>query len=434
MIVPRFVRLLLCLLVTLRVSGALAADAPSTALLLDALRHGDDDLRYESAVRLGELRHASGEVVSSLAAALADPQRRVRLAAATALAHFEQEASPAVPQVIALASSPDAGLRQAALGTLGAIGGGDAAALTTTHAHFDDVDAGVRVAAARASFALSGKLPVEVLRPLLSGTGVDDAVTLHALEALELAGPAAKPLLEAVRHQLTSPHDEIALQASRVLLAARSDPQPALDTWRRLLHRGVGSQRGALEALDRVGAAAAPLRVDVAPLLDSDDAEVRAGALDVLTRLDRSATPHMLELLSRQLDPTQPSLLRVRAAMALWRVGRRVPGLEPALDAAEPDVRLTAAAALLRGDSRHARARLVAVAGLGRVTRALDAALTSHRSDALQHEKLVFLLDLVSHLGHAALPVQDELEEAARSTDASVSTVAQRALAGLRAP
>ncbi len=145
----------------------MAADA-----IPDLVRLGLADrnvfVRWASARTLGELApRRTALVVPKLADALTDEDLDARLAAATALRRFGEDAAPAVPALARMLSKGDVESRVAMIQTLTAIGPAASASLPMMAQQLTHPDARVRIAAAQGLGAY-GKTSVNFVPDLIA--------------------------------------------------------------------------------------------------------------------------------------------------------------------------------------------------------------------------------------------------------------------------
>ncbi|MFD7319993.1 PBS lyase [Streptomyces sp. NPDC059875] len=284
------------------------------ALVLAQLRSPDRSQRAEAIWLCGGLirvwRGRYEEVVRLVGAQLAEPEPRLREAAATFLEGLFELTGPATDALATRLAAQESG----ASGASGASDGRGRELL---------------------ALARSGD-PRAV--PLLARALGEPEVRRDLLYAVPTLGPAAVPLASALRRRLARVEldDRLYEQAAPLLFALASvRGVQALPEVLRVL-RGAPSNRrdwvqeAALRALAAFGPAAREALPDVRALLDSDAAAVSAQAALALWSVegDRGAVLPALEV---RLRPGAPEADRCVAARALGVIGPAAAGCAPAL-------------------------------------------------------------------------------------------------------
>jgi HEAT repeat protein len=312
----------------------ITGDRDALKRLGEGLRSEDAGLRAAALSHLAYAGKPAQEMAPAVRAALKDPSPAVRRAAAEALGMTDDAPESVAPLVKALGDR-DAGVRAGAAVSLGANFGPAAkpAVAALTNALWDDDDT-VRSVAAEALGRIGpeAKAATRALIAVLRSEELESEPSAAA-EALGLIGPAAKEALPVLRDKLKHPDSYVRACA-------------ALALW------NIGK--------DDSGAAVA------AAALDDRRPRVRVVAAEAVWRTKESprAVPVLLEVLRqswylRSLLEEDPNNIRYMAARALGRIGPpakdTVPELLDLLDASEPYLAATAAAALKRIDSEAAR-------------------------------------------------------------------------------
>jgi HEAT repeat protein len=193
----------------------------SVALLVRALEDDGCLVRREAAKALGGLGPDCLEAIDPLCAALRDPERRVRDAAAGALCQYG-EAEVAAPALVALLSCEDDDIQATAWMELLSMG---VSAVEALKAAMDDPDASVRGTAAELIYYIGPQAigAVPALQRLLE----DPAEKVRVSAAIGLAeiGEEARPATDMLVDALADPNPEVRRYAAIALAAIGGDSQ-----------------------------------------------------------------------------------------------------------------------------------------------------------------------------------------------------------------
>jgi HEAT repeat protein len=369
-------------------AGALARVAPDPALVVPPLVAGlgapDPLVRAAAARHAGSLAEASN--AATLAALLADPVARVRLAAAQSLVRLGKADANVVKAAASLLADPDLELRRDAVRLLLALGPAAAPA--------------------------AGALGTTVL-------GGPRSLRLEALRALGAAGTAAVETLPAVYYCRDAGRGTLAQAAEETLARMPVPPEVAIG----VLARALESQderlvRGGISGLVVQGPAAVP---PIVAILSDATRPVwgRVRAMEAVERFGAAAETAVGPL-AKALDEDQDASIRLAAARALGAIG---PKAAPAtvvlvnhLEDKEPAVRLAVARAL----GTVGQASPPAVEALARV-----ASKKAKDGEALRLEAIRAL----GSLGAAVGPVFDQLLLLRADEEQAVREAADGALA-----
>jgi HEAT repeat protein len=375
---------------------ALSAIGPAAvpALLKVAESSPDRPARSLAYLALGEVRPIETEASRALVAALKDPDKEVRAAAAFALVGLGAEAVPPLRQALK-ARDPSAAL---ALGRIAppAVN----AAVPDLIAAMSDDDKELRVAAHHAVVKV-GAPAVPALAAGLARADLRDWYSISV--ALGKIGPAARPAaVPALTAGLTHEDRGVRILAANAL--AKIDPdnpaiKPVLVEVVPALVEVLQQRDGALRAwaalsLGRIGPNARAGGPALAAALTDSDAAVRAAAADALGRIGPRDHAAVIGLVTAQRDADES--VRTAARDALTRLGKSaVPALidsfadgdEIRAGSAESLGRIGAAAvpdltkALRAVDDRVRRGTVAALAGIGPAAEPAGAALVQALAD-----------------------------------------------------
>ncbi len=201
--------------------------------------------------------------ILDLAAGLADPNPRSRLAAVEALEMLGDEARPVAPAIVRSLEDPDKFVRWAAARTLGRIGekapaGGDSAIAALSRLLFD-ADLSLQLAAATAlgHYGPSARGAVEALgRRSLDG---DAEIRIGAMHALESIGTDSAPALPQIATNLCADIPMVRRTAADVLGRFGSLAQASIPALRQALTDPDGDvRRAASDALLAIASASRP--------------------------------------------------------------------------------------------------------------------------------------------------------------------------------
>jgi cellulose synthase operon protein C len=304
-------------------------------LVLQALVDGDEEVRLTAADVAMDLRLSAGEHV---VAWLADPERRLRLAAAELLR--VSPAPRAVPALGRVLSDPDPAVRSAAASALGASGEKDA--VMPLLGHLDDSLPQVRRAVV---LALARLGDARAVVPLI-GKIQDAHPTVRHAVARALGELGDVRAVSALMLALRDNEESVRIAALEALGALRDGPAVLAVTALLGEDQRPAVRAAALETLARIGT---PDALDaLIGELGREDADSGSSAVrDALTALGKQAVPR----LARCLVGQPPARLGDGCALALADAG------------SEKDA-VTIVDALRRGAVRP-RAALAALAKLG---------------------------------------------------------------------
>ncbi len=268
--------------VRLEAARALERIGPGcTDMVARCLQHGDASVRVGAIIVLARFGAEAKQAVPALIQCLSDPVVEVRFAAARALRAVGREAQAAAPALSRLLADPDRLVRMNSADALEAIG--PPAVAPTAAMLVSSPDAAARMASA------------DVLRRI----GAEAAPAVPAL-AGAMSDPA--PEVRNAAAQALRAIDRASLPAAAALAAAMNDPDRTV-------------RLSAAGALERLGTAAL---THVAAQLNSNDWQTRALAIRVIELYGPDARDAAPALSARLLDP-EPAV-REAAARALRAV------------------------------------------------------------------------------------------------------------------
>jgi HEAT repeat protein len=334
---------------------ALAAVGPRTLPMLRALaRHRDPALRAGAVLALGSSRFASEGDIALIAAAVSDPNVRVRAAAVGALGRLGPPAAAAVPALVAALSDVSlvgriGSVREAAVSALLSLGPSGRKALedggvSKVAEGLSHVNPEVRLSAVRALEAM-GPLAGPAV-PVLAGRVRDwyPDVVHRSFATLALVGPAGRLKLAEL---CADPDPKVRRKAASVLTWSEGPlPQEAAaPLLKALADKDVEVRAAAADALGRIRPVAAwvvPALVDALEDVElmsfsernGGDFDRTSAPADGLVRVGRPAVAALVGALK-----SSNSFRRLQAAIVLGRIGPRAADARGALDeaAAEPD-------------------------------------------------------------------------------------------------
>jgi HEAT repeat protein len=292
--------------------------------------------------RTPSLRRLAG---TSLASAMKDRARPVRLAAAAALTQLRPPAEAVIPTLTDILKNPpkpdgrhvDNRAVADALGVLASMGP-DAAAASgelVTLLYSDEQQA---VENATAAMIAIGPKAAPALIATLGRRGDDFVARSRAAAVLADLYPCGEPTIAALVEALKDPDEAVRLAAATALGSCAPPPASARPGLAAALRDPTPEvRRAALRAwtiLDPTGQAGQAPDVPVlVGVLKGDDNPARADAASVLGAIGPWAAGQALPTLTRMADNHEPCLRRV-AALALVKLRPDGRGLEPALIAA----------------------------------------------------------------------------------------------------
>jgi HEAT repeat protein len=298
---------------------------PDTAQLLRSATTGSGQARYTAIDDLGELHVNAGQVLPQLRQLLANADPQVRWRSARAIGDYGALATGAAPELRKLLADKDAIVQYHAVVALGRVGDRSDETVRGLVAAVTAQDARV----ARAAIAALRNLKpepqhvVEVFENALSSN--DQAVTLHAMEAIIERGGDAAPLLnEALKRPKTA---YVACAAIEQIGPEAAPTVPALtELLGKTRHSHLLIQ--ALLALASIGPAAESAAPQILPLLEMpNDATVPVAAAYALGSIGAKNAD---EPLRRALSKDNAFLQMIAA----WSLAKLHPGDEPALQMA----------------------------------------------------------------------------------------------------
>lgn len=190
------------------------------AVIVELLKHEDNDIRYAAATALGNLGRDAKSAVPALVKSLKDRDEEVRLAAASALGEMKTDAKEAIPSLKELCKDENLRIRRTAVRSLGKMG---PAAIPALAIMVKDKDRQVRIILASA-LAEMAQDTTDVVPPLLVLLQDEEATVRRfaaqdayernmylrrnerfrrlILTGISLAGPAAKAAIPDLKQML----------------------------------------------------------------------------------------------------------------------------------------------------------------------------------------------------------------------------------------
>jgi HEAT repeat protein len=393
---------------------ALAAIGPPAvpALLKAAESSPDRSVCSLAYLALGESRPADAEALRALVAALKDPEKEVRAAAAFALARLGDGAVAPLRQALRTKDASAA----LALGQIGqpAVN----AAIPDLVAAMNDDDKELRIAVHHALVKI-GPPAVPALAAALARADLRGWYSITV--ALGKIGPDARPAaVPALNAGLSHEEKGVRILAANAL--AKIDPdnpdiKPVLGEAVPALIEVLQQRDGALRAwaalsLGKIGSDARSAGSALTIALVDTDAPVRAAAADALGRIGPRNHAAVIGLVTAQRDTDET--VRTSARDALTRLGKSaVPALIESFTDAGDEVRAGSVESL-------GRIGAVAVPDLATATRAVD--------DRVRRGAVAAL----ARSGPAAEPAIPALVQALTDPDKEVRCGAARALGAIR--
>jgi HEAT repeat protein len=274
-----------CLLLVLQARSV--AQSPDITTLLQTATQGSGQAQYAAIDDLGERRALADTVVPKLRALLASQDPQVRWRSARALGDYGPQAQVASAELRRLLSDSDTAVQYHAAAALGKLEDRS----EETVAALVQAATGKEAHVARAAIAALRKLqpgPERVMDALEHALNSDDqAVVLHALEAIIEHGAQAVPLLnEALKRPKTA---YLACAAIEQIGPEAADTAPALiDLLGKTRHSKLQIQ--IVLALASIGPAAKSAAPQIVPLLESPhDATVPVAAAFALGSIGASS-------------------------------------------------------------------------------------------------------------------------------------------------
>lgn len=312
----------------------------------------DKDVRTWAVQALGA--SMAVESIDVLIAALADPEAKVRIAAAGGLGIPSPRARPAVGPLVKALADPEVGVREAAAGAFASIGGEIPLpeAVPPLLAMLDAEETNLRTVAASALGQVGDPRAVEPLSKRLADD-TDAGVRAIAAGALGAVGPEAADAMEVLVAALGDSDAMVVSTAASALSSLGPLAASAEEALRRALKHEDGNVRHAvLLALGRIGPPSAETRAAFRAALDDPSPAPRGQAVasvGLQGAEDATAVPALVRLLAR---PDSEGM-RYTILYSLARIG-------PAAKEAAPAVRAVAATGMDRLGRAYALARISA--------------------------------------------------------------------------
>ncbi len=331
--------------------------------LIEQLTHTDERVSGMAGWALTQIGAPPAATAPTLLKMLQRKQQVVREAAAEALVALGR---PAVPGLVEQIRRPGREARIRAIGMLGRIGKPAAGSILPLIRIQSDKFGGVR-SVAQAALDAIGPAQRRLLPSLLGLARHDDArVRAAAIRQVGRMGRDGRAALPAMVESLADVNDAVQVEARDVLIGFGKRSVGVLAGL--LADRRSFVRRRAIEALGKIGPAAAPAVVRMRLLVSDSDVAVRR---ETVRALGRIGTPEGLVVgaLARGLADSDPTA-RLIAIAALGAIGRRAAAAVPGLIALEKDPEL---------DVRAARAE--ALGKIGRPTKLVGPALVKALGD-----------------------------------------------------
>jgi HEAT repeat protein len=326
-------------------------------LMKTLAKDSDPQERADAARSLGSM--GATDSVDALAKALSDPDKRVKIAASSALWKLGEVARPAIPALRQAFENGSAWVRLNCGGALEDLGTPRKELVPGYREVLASTNTTASVEAAR---RLQGHVPDEELLPVVQEALKDDEARSDAQEVLRKLEPKGKEGSSALVATLVSNlhNRSSSVQSDAVFQLARMKPVPkeAIPEMLELLQDEEASvRRSTCSAVGTMGGAYAAQTVG--PLLEilkkDEEAEVRAAAASALGEIGpagKAAIPGLIEALQKDKE----SKVREAACDGLSGMKTSAKAAIPALEAAQKDadgfVRNAAWRALLRVDPR----------------------------------------------------------------------------------
>ena len=318
---------LLSLIVQAGFLAATCAAQSNVAATLQAATQATGQQQYAAIDDLGEHHAAADMVVPKLRELLASKDPQVRWRSARALGDYGAQAQGAVAELRALMADSDPVVQYHAAAALGKLGDRSDETVNALVKAATGKDATVARAAIAALRVLEPG-PERVLELLEATLSSDDqAVTLHALEAIIERGAAAAPLLnEALKRPKTA---YLACAAIEHIGPEAASTVPALvELLGKTRHSKLQIQ--ALLALASIGPPARSAAPQIVPLLETpDDPTVPVAAAYALGSIGAS-DPQSVAALKKAMAKDNQFLQMIAA----WSIAKTHPDDEAAMQAA----------------------------------------------------------------------------------------------------
>lgn len=331
---------------SLAAMGLARLGAPAVPVLLEAMDSENPATRAAATSALGAVGARTDEAIDRLTLALADNGEHVCVTAARSLAVIGAPAAPSLGRALREGSPR---LKRGAATALGLIGELADSAVPDLFRALDDQDAGVRESAAfaLADLGVRTRLAVPELAALLGS----EATTPYRRDYMDAAYELSRtgvPAIPSLSSLLRSERVNVR-KCAAIALARLGQPAVAalLDA---LEDDSVEVRREAAKGLSLAGPAATGAVQELELALTDSDVSVRASSAMALGHVGVAAlgaTPGLGSTLRHDESPA----VRMAAARALGAIGlhsdRPIPHLASALTDAHPEVRDTAADALV---------------------------------------------------------------------------------------
>jgi HEAT repeat protein len=280
--------------------------------------------------------HPDPAAIPVLEDLLADPDPRVRQAAACCLGHMPSPERTIVSLLIGAAKDPEPRVRLAVVQALAQLRPAADDATPVLRAALSDDNAAVRFQAAQAFYDLTGQADV-VLPTLVRALQTNDGGQMEAAYQLGKIGPRAAGAVDALVQRLQDDSAPAPPEDAFGIPVAHSR-----DEHRDIIHRAV------LEALGNIGPEARAAVPAIRPFFVADNGFVRASAAVAFWKISSQAGP-AVEAMVESLEKGN-SYAKLWSAKGLGRMGPAaesgVPALLKALNDADAGVRRDAAIAL----------------------------------------------------------------------------------------
>jgi HEAT repeat protein len=336
-----------------------APDKGDVSALREALRDASVPVRSYAAEALGLIGPEARSAGSALLEALKDKEPTVRLNAARSLGQVHYDNKQAVIAALSAAlKDPDKGVRVAAAEARTrafALGPSDVAVLVDLLKH-EDMEA--RAIAARALERM-GRRARAAIPALIEAVRNNTAreVDQAAIQALGAFGPDAKEAVPALMEAMKE--EELRPAATLTLARIGADAAPAVKLLAEALFDDNRTTRSnSLLALSKIGAGARAAAPDLARLLKGKDRDLRLHVVDVLEKIGPAAAeavPEMIQVLGEYITEPRGAVavelydkdLHTRLTEALGKIGKpAVTPLRQALRETNKYIRLGAIMAL----------------------------------------------------------------------------------------
>jgi HEAT repeat protein len=255
-----------------------------------ALGVKDEKVRLAAAEALADIDPSVQEAEDVLVAALKDREPSVRCSVACSLGRFGKKA---VPLLVAALADEEAAVRSGAAGTLAGIGPDAAPARDALVEGLIDSEEHVRAAAALALACIcpDDRVGWDRISALLRDS--DLSARWHVIESLERLGPAARPVLPAIRAACADP----AVRVNAAVALTRIDPDRTDEAVAVLIAAlekpsGVYEDEQAAKRLEELGPAARAAVPALTAALEREGSRYHAApALGAMGAAARSAAP-----------------------------------------------------------------------------------------------------------------------------------------------